>query len=121
MKEQLISFDTAKLAKEKGFNYQCNRFYFHDKELGFMLGGEINSNLQLKNTSAPTQSLLQKWLRDEKSLCVFALPSISGGWYSDMTRIHNVFYIGDPELRDKYPTYEEALEDGLFKALELIK
>ena len=29
MKEQLISFETAKLAKEKGFNRQC--FYYYDK------------------------------------------------------------------------------------------
>ncbi len=28
MKEQLISFETAKLAKEKGFNIPCKYYYY---------------------------------------------------------------------------------------------
>jgi len=32
MKEQLISFETAKLAKEKGFNILQHSYYFEDGE-----------------------------------------------------------------------------------------
>ena len=32
MKDQLVSFETAKLAKEKGFNEPCKTSYNKDKE-----------------------------------------------------------------------------------------
>jgi hypothetical protein len=32
MKEQLITFETAKLAKEKGFDLPCHSYYFEDGE-----------------------------------------------------------------------------------------
>ena len=57
MKEQLVSFKVAKLAKEKGFNYA---YEFYDKdgkleEFG-MVSGWCNSTDE--NYPAPTQSLL---------------------------------------------------------------
>ena len=33
MKEQLISFETAKLAKEKGFDISTHSYYFEDNKL----------------------------------------------------------------------------------------
>lgn len=33
MKEQLISFETAKLAKEKGWNYHSSSFCYNDLKL----------------------------------------------------------------------------------------
>ena len=109
MKEQLISFETAKLAKEKGFNLRC--------QYGCMIGSSDvlveTKNHQLK-FSVPTQSLLQKWLRESKNL--------------DM-RIYRdyQFLIKNKNEESKYydsveyGSYEEALEKGLQKALKLIE
>ena len=65
MEDTLISFETAKLAKDKGFKkVYCNAYYL---ENGQIIKNTIHRNLHLefKNEySAPTQSLLQRWLRE---------------------------------------------------------
>ena len=74
MEEKLISFETGKLAKEKGFNIIDVHAYYHINE-GYTLGhalcySEVNEqedNLLL----APTQGLLQKWLREVHNINVF--------------------------------------------------
>src|SRR5210317_1331625 len=82
MKEQLISFETAKLAKKKGFSHKVSYFFYKDGSKGYMSDiGEFVPNCEAdwNNTyeeihkdkcSAPTQSLLQKWLREEHNLHV---------------------------------------------------
>lgn len=82
MQEYLISFETAKLAKEKGFNIEV-KTYFDFKKFGIKpveFFGKLNANDLTKwdddlrqNTSAnyisaPTQSLLQKWLREKHKI-----------------------------------------------------
>lgn len=63
MKEQLIEYETAELAKEKGFDLKCNHYFstkmsLYDKK-------EENHNFN-KTThhfcSQPTQKMLQEWL-----------------------------------------------------------
>lgn len=70
MKEQLINFETAKLAKEKGLNEYCSSFYSLNSVTNEFDLYDCNNNWkEHKNSnnpisiSAPTQSLLQKWLR----------------------------------------------------------
>ena len=120
MEEQLISFETAKLAKEKGFDF----IYIIDNEL--------------TKHSLITQSLLTKWLREVHNCFIGILPHRDGDsknkqWKSKK----NVFwtvevdYYGknfEIELTDDSDftqhfnnNYEEALEIGLQEALKLIK
>lgn len=75
MKEQLISFDTAKLAKQKGFNIICRCFYNTDKELEIaddFVGDTLLEQREFIEDlilyEAPTQALLQKWLEDKHNL-----------------------------------------------------
>ena len=69
--------------------------------------------------SAPTQSLLQKWLREEHNIFAYCLPcEHNKGWYWQIT-IFPEDCITDFEL-EKNKSYEQALEDGLFEALKLI-
>lgn len=123
MEEQLILFETAKLAKEKGF------WLFTDQE--FTCGGELNFRRNCSTNrlcSAPTQSLLQKWLREVHHLCV-TIEHYSGVHFKDMSftwRITGSVYFTENEFdvsepSDPYDSYEEALEIGLFEALKLIK
>ena len=64
MKEELITFDTAKLAKEKGFNdtetYVSYHYCISSKE-AVLDGDRLFKEIYIP---APTQSLLQKWLRE---------------------------------------------------------
>jgi len=137
MNDQLISFDTAKLAKEKGFNIVCydngnERSYDEDGEVVY---GSVKSWDDSK-CPAPTQSLLQTWLREKKSTAI----SITTGANIDPEGNHTYTYQGGVMImKDKYyehgdiknkqsddfqaffKTYEEALEAGLKHALTLIK
>ncbi len=97
MKEQLISFETDMLAKEKGA-------YF------------IYSGLDV----TCTQSLLQRWLREKHNIPVNVTSMYEGDYGFDINPInsgnHNILF-----RKKNVGTYEEALEAGLQEALKLIK
>jgi len=136
MEDTLITFETAKLAKEVGFNGRGTthfsdglsiRFsYVKDNSTGTHVVKYIDWNKHDKfadNISRPTQSLLQKWLREVHNLHVVAIPSTlgTGKWYYHRFDLLDLNRDSEPELVDKYDTYEEALEAGLAYALKLIK
>jgi len=133
MKEQLIEFETAKLAKEKGFDWEVlnhynNELFYNDEFVnnkGYLFEDDVkNSELEPFEYSAPTQSLLQKWLRDEHDCLVeittagkdehyvkVLLPDIMSPYFEPEQES-----IGDVD----FETYEQALEAGLIEALKLI-
>lgn len=150
MKEQFITFETAKLAKEKGFDIPTIQFYTSGKKAylseaeDYMTERYAESNWnngrgsyptepEKVSCSAPTQSLLQKWLREQYSIYVTVLP------YRDSeAEIELCFYYsliqGSEELDDilcnedhlgasseNFDSYEKALEKGLQEALKLIE
>ncbi len=127
MEEQLISFETAKLAKEKGF-------YFTSNNEGYNGNGEIveigvnNGEIIFfdRDITAATQSLLQKWLREVNNIvveCVFDETQLDTFEYllfiyKDRT---DIIIEGHEIFGNYWDTYEEALEIGLQEALKLIK
>lgn len=132
MKEQIISFETAKLAKEKGLTDKeySTSYYFPD--------GKIDLDKLMKNTInktdnmvfyAPTQTLLQKWIREEHRIHLVIEPSVQGDelvwdcqWIS--TKIHNKTYksfLPQWATTNCCDSYEQALEEGLVKTLKMIK
>ena len=131
MKEQLITFETAELAKKKGFNWGVLAGFNVDNILiNFALeGGYTDWNQSEITTSLPTQSLLQKWLRDIHSIYVLPIPlNDERRFYFDVTVIEIQNYpieidfgcYSDNLHTIEVKTYEEALEFGLFEALKLI-
>ena len=127
MQEQLISFETAKLAKEKGFPQETDRLeipYYNykgefkgdisDWRIRKYIRGEATSDIEF--VSAPTQSLLAKWLREEHNIHLIAYKNINIDGYDwcfiTTDGITNI---------NSYKTYEEAYEIGLQEALKLIK
>lgn len=142
MKEQLISFETAKLAKEKGFDiptkyhYPSNNLDFSLQDICLITNWNNFSDMSgdTDYQSAPTQSLLQKWLREKHKLfiniAIFKRDDTEPIEYDfAITDLNNPYDINDCEifLEDysvlegrNFKTYEEALEKGLFEALKLI-
>lgn len=132
MKEQLISFETAKLAKEKGFDVETYKGYlsetiveyFDTYPSNYIRLSEKYSNSALKNDwlcTAPTQSLLAKWLREEHHLIVI----VAYQYEYDSTPYSYWIYKENNSLPlnqwiNDLNTYEEALEIGLQEALKLI-
>ena len=119
LKEKLISFETAKLAKEKGF---------HISSRGEGMGKRVFINGELVNTifsskdhiHAPTQSLLQKWLREVHNVSI----KIDDYYTNSRVRFdYNICELGSQEDNPVgvFETYEEALEIGLQEALKQIK
>lgn len=134
MRETLVTFKVAKLAKEKGFDWGCYWYYTYKRKLPTnkqtfypSIGTGELENFNDKDMigdfyeriSAPSQPILQKWLR-EKHLII----SIRPYW----TRRGSINYTAS--IFDMNPTialskkgftnYEEALEVGLQEALNLI-
>lgn len=73
--------------------------------------------------SAPSQSILQKWLREVHKLRVFVTQKVSGGFAFDI--FNATGEVGRPWNRNsffftKHAEYEEALEIGLQEALKMI-
>lgn len=124
MQEQLISFETAKLAKEKGFNetfsYGIGVAYYNKD--GILGGTCLYGDHTLK---ASTQSLLQKWLREEYKINIFIncemnCSPMESKWF----KYNYLIYLGREPINEKWYNgtfkYEDTLEQGLQEALKFI-
>lgn len=126
MTEELISFETAKLAKEKGFfSFNVEDFYTVDKKLVYLRLYPDESQDEFIDktrllTPTPTQSLLQKWLRDKHKINISVEPDWDTGNIVKCYVITIWFDKIIEPLKD-HKTYEQALEKGLQEALKLIK
>lgn len=124
MKEELISLETAKLAKKKGFKLQSNpfgfitKFYNHNTGTLLSYGRTGRTDLN-KAYYASSQTLLQKWLREVHNIDV----NIQMWNGSPKTYKHILQYnkgINHTSFGNYFNIYEEALEEGLISALKAI-
>ena len=124
MKDQLIRFETAKLAKEKGFNEPCNNAFdlkiyqpsnLFEENIEEISNVDEYSNSEYERFNRPTQSLLQRWLRDEKFIDVFVINSIKENCYDWEIREEENIVL---ECDQYFHNYEAALEDALKEALK---
>ena len=119
MEDHLITIKTAKIAKSKGFDIK-SIYYYDDKNiLNIWRISTRNSNKFEKFYNAPTQSLLQKWLREIHKIQIDIIPNDTDYSLDVWKRTENCGE-EDRNYKGYYKTYEEALEIGLVKALELI-
>lgn len=121
MNEELISFETAKLAKEKGFYIKSPWMYCISRKIIFQ-----TSQIKKKDRiSSPTQSLLQKWLRETHNLHIEITIDLHDDLETMCFRGFNIIkminYKNIHFSNNKvFKTYEKVLEKGLFEALKLI-
>jgi hypothetical protein len=123
--EDVVLFETSKLAKKAGFVFNGRTNDWMQTTLPYNEDG--TRDIQLRGSKelfpAPTQGLLQKWLRERHHIQVevnfrkFGVKDCDGYYYMcATTKYHSMSaYYG------KYKTYEEALEAGLLCGLESIK
>ena len=113
MEEQLITFKTAKLAKEKDFEDwgAYTPYWFHIKTKESTLDGDMLLNEMQNYIQRPTQSLLQKWFRDVHGIVIAVDINNEDNYFLSITNIG---------MFGRYKSWETALEKGLQKALKLI-
>jgi hypothetical protein len=127
MEDQLITSGTAKLAKEKRFDWEVNQNFleadngeyypdYGDGDSEMMI---LNHNAYDKIYSRPTQSLLQRWLREVHAihftLHTGCFPESKERFWTISMYIHHWSTVGTV-----YKSYENALEIGLQEALKFL-
>lgn len=130
-----ITFDTAKLAKEKHY-MDGNRISKLFPKLGYVNCSPCYDekgvlwNCKFYDPTdnyylAPTQSKLQKWLRDIHKIHIIIVPTIHGYWTYKIVDIQidpSKKIVRPPHSIDAsgvdYNTYEEALESAFLEALK---
>ncbi len=127
--EDYVSFEVAKLLKEKGFDWECIGYYVDDEpdDVKYSFCGETNSTWESRCCSAPTLQTAMKWLREVHKLHIDILPNpiefkdkvIQDGWGCEVTHLSNLTYECNYRFsQKKYKTYEEASESAIKYCLE---
>lgn len=121
--EEICTIEVAKLAKEKGFNMPTAEFYNEDGDIGCYPRAFPHNEFPDGDYAAPTQALLQRWLREEKGVIVesASFPNKERKFVFDWVVFWNPLAEADCDAYSRgenYPTYQLALEDGLKYALE---
>lgn len=124
MTEELVTLETAKLLKEKGFNEYCKNVIANNGVLHKTLY-RTNNDLPKVCYSRPTQTIVAKWLRETKNVHICIYNNACGYGY-EISKADNGTHISN-DLKDgpndggQWDTYEEALEAGIQEALKLVE
>jgi len=136
--EDYVSFETAKLLKEKGFDHICLMWYIDSPNtISEKTGKPIppyftsltdedgnyyyNTEREAFEYSAPTLQMAMKWLRENYSLHVNICPAVENGEFTEY------YHCYVDNLKQKYPfgqficdspTYEEGCESAIKYCLE---
>ena len=122
MKEELITFETGKLAKEKGlFNNvedSVSHFYINGEIKEGWIYNSDETEITSNRIAAPTQSLLQKFLWEEHSIWAESRPLFSA---NEQIGIHltisswkfSPIVIEEDDEFDVYKGFEKVLQEAL--------
>ena len=133
--EDYVSFQTAKLLKEKGFDEPCQFLYFSKyKQDGDFVGNfnaKKNSEINEASYSAPTLQVARKWIKEKYKRHIEV--RITNNSISDMVNVIRYYWIiFDAETArwmdestiyktDGFDTEEQAYESALRHILENIE
>ena len=128
IEEQFVSFETAKMLKEAGFDVPCRGIYVTDRT-GYYEFREYDNKQTTDDLCwdtedgfqyeylAPTQALAARWLREAHNIDV-------------MVDVYNRDYYVCNVYKNKHlmiirnivtSSFEKALEEGLRESIKLIK
>ena len=141
MEDEIVSFETAMLLRDKGFNEPCCRFYedgklneirpYAEYKTLFVSNDFPNKKLYCDEMqcTAPTQSLAQRWLREIHHITFNANPHSNNGeivYVVTIKVISNKKHVDFNVMMDTsnkatmFDTYEDAIEEGLKYCLKTI-
>ena len=122
--EDYVSFETAKLLKEKGFNERLLTFYITDEtkkrgnfQLMAFTDDKIDNNHSDYCYLAPTLQMAMKWLREKYNIDIL----IPIGGFTEKGKVYfcsvykNLINYGDLK---ECSTYEQACEAAIKYCLE---
>ena len=141
--DEICTFEVCKLAKEKGFDW--GGLYHYDSKgalhqhhaydaMNSGVGVDdllmYDGHLYTSECLAPTQSLLQRWLREEKGIIIDVI--LDWSYNIDFEEIRYQYRIGSIDrmtieggnktkglvFDKRFTTYELALEDALAYSLK---
>ena len=115
--EDYVSFEIAKLLKEKGFNWNTDKQFNLDK-----IVGDYNitdrSRYPERYLDAPTLQMAMKWLRETFEIhCQIDCPIAASNWVYGIRDLNKDEWVTLRNMGD-YETYEEACEAGIRYVLE---
>lgn len=106
IEESYVSFDTARMLKEAGFDVPCRGGY-HVNRFRY---------------EAPTQALAARWLREVHNIMIVPFfDDYMEKWYYVIDGVKKQSGIKCVQSASDYDDYETALEAGLQEAIKLIK
>ena len=119
--EDYVSYEVAKLLKEKGFNEPTFTYYNNDGDLmnscnfcgSYTLGCFNNVKDEKVNCAAPTLQMAMKWLREVHNLHIDVDPS-EGNWNPTVLELED--WSCAVKFGDNIPiqdSYEEAVEEAI--------
>ncbi len=129
--EDYVSYETAKLLKEKGFDAKCNRYYNAQHEVARTVSDTFAMNfndetlvrgLMMEGAySIPTQQMAMRWLREEKEIVIVIKPYPNEDGFAYVYEIKRLIGRDDfitrkvqPENnRAGFDTYEDAVEASI--------
>jgi hypothetical protein len=117
--EDYVSFETAKLLKEKGFDvpdYYCSRVY---NEHGTLQGVSSVRFPKVKYISAPTLQMAMKWLREEHN-CFIQIREyfVIKKYQAFVSKCGETTYCEPDWFHPICNSYEEACEAAIRYCLE---
>ena len=120
--EEICTYEVCKLAKEKGFNEKC--YHYYQKGVLESDGCLNHYNKGIESIcSAPTQSPLQRWLREDKNIHI-EIVATACGYYWCVNKTNGTS-ITDSDVLNRgtneggcFDTFELCLEDALAYSLK---
>lgn len=117
---KLITYPTAKLAKEKGFTNVCENYFYRKNENNESIGRIYSDEEDF--CERPIQSELQDWLIEKHGVAVLVDLDCTLSWIWKIIPLHPEASIQEQFVSSGiYSTKQLALEEGLFKALTELK
>lgn len=116
IEEQFVSFDTAKLLKEAGFDVPVYKHYTKTGAIWTSAMPEkYNDKMDYMCFPCPTQALAARWLREvhHYAVCVW-FSKEHDKWFYAYGDIENMVFDEEYSISEFiYETYEAALESGI--------
>lgn len=127
--EDYVSFETAKLLKEKEFDEATNRYYnaqydqirtVSDTFMWHWNNEEFVKGVLMEGAIAiPTLQMAMKWLREKYSLEIYPYHNYDNSkWWYEIIKYPNSVAEYECDKDEELDTYEEACESAIKHCLE---